>query len=42
MCIGNVLRDTAKEEGGPELLAKDPLYIRGKADICKRPLPACP
>lgn len=33
MCIGNVLRDTAKSENGLELIAKDPLFLRGKADI---------
>lgn len=33
MCIGNVLRDIAKDENGPELLARDPLFVRGKADI---------
>jgi hypothetical protein len=33
MCIANVLRDTAKEENGPELLEKDPLFIRARGDI---------
>ncbi len=35
MCIGNILRDEAKEENGEELLAKDPLFVRSKADISK-------
>ena len=39
MCIGNILRDTAKETNGEELLAKDPLFVRGKADISKFPPP---
>lgn len=33
LCIGNVLRNQAAEENGPELLAKDPLFVRAKADI---------
>jgi hypothetical protein len=33
MCIGNVLRETAKEPNGEGLLSKDPLFVRGKADI---------
>ncbi len=35
MCIGNILRDEAKEENGEELLTKDPLFVRAKADISK-------
>jgi hypothetical protein len=34
LCIGNILRQQAKEEGGLEALAKDPLFVRAKADIC--------
>jgi hypothetical protein len=33
MCIGNILREEAKLEGGEELLLKDPLFLRAKADI---------
>ncbi|KAL5089841.1 hypothetical protein Trisim1_004957 [Trichoderma cf. simile WF8] len=35
LCIGNVLRETAKESMGKELLAKDPLFVRAKADITR-------
>lgn len=35
MCIGNVLRETVKEPGGSDLLARDPLFVRAKADISK-------
>lgn len=35
LCIGNVLRETAREPGGEESLAKDPLFVRAKADIRK-------
>lgn len=35
MCIGNVLREEVKGEGGEELLSKDPLFVRAKADIGK-------
>lgn len=35
LCIGNVLKESAKELVGKELLAKDPLFIRAKADISK-------
>lgn len=33
MVIGDVLRDQAQVEGGEELLAKDPLFVRAKSDI---------
>ncbi|KAH8597289.1 fungal-specific transcription factor domain-containing protein [Bisporella sp. PMI_857] len=34
MCIGNILREVqANEENGEELLAKDPLFVKVKADI---------
>lgn len=33
LCIGSVLRETANEEDGPEMLAKDPLFVRGRTDI---------
>ncbi|KAL6861126.1 fungal-specific transcription factor domain-containing protein [Trichoderma novae-zelandiae] len=35
LCIGNVLREAAKEPLGKELLAKDPLFVRAKADITR-------
>ncbi|KAM4064668.1 fungal specific transcription factor [Hirsutella rhossiliensis] len=35
LCIGNVLREAAKEPGGKELLARDPLFGRGRADITR-------
>lgn len=36
LCIGSVLRETANEEDGVEMLAKDPLFVRGRGDIGKR------
>jgi hypothetical protein len=35
MCIGTILLEQVKEENGEELLAKDPLFIRAKTDICE-------
>ncbi|KAK0742230.1 fungal-specific transcription factor domain-containing protein [Apiosordaria backusii] len=35
LCIGNVLREVAKEENGEGELAKDPLFIRAKNDIVR-------
>lgn len=35
LCIGNVLKEAAKETVGKELLAKDPLFVRAKADITR-------
>ncbi|UKZ73536.1 hypothetical protein TrVFT333_001183 [Trichoderma virens FT-333] len=35
LCIGNVLREASKESLGKELLAKDPLFVRAKADITR-------
>jgi hypothetical protein len=35
MCIGNILREEAKLEGGEDLLQKDPLFLRAKADIAR-------
>ncbi|KAH8804762.1 fungal-specific transcription factor domain-containing protein [Xylogone sp. PMI_703] len=35
LCIGNVLREKAKEEGGEEALVKDPLFVRAKSDIVR-------
>ncbi|KOS21381.1 putative transcriptional regulatory protein [Escovopsis weberi] len=33
LCIGNVLREAAKEAGGKEAMIKDPLFVRAKSDI---------
>ncbi|KAK3352368.1 fungal-specific transcription factor domain-containing protein [Lasiosphaeria hispida] len=33
LCIGNVLKEVAKEPGGEENIAKDPLFVRAKSDI---------
>jgi hypothetical protein len=33
MCIGGILREEAKMDGGEDLLLKDPLFLRAKADI---------
>jgi hypothetical protein len=33
LVIGDVLREQANEEGGEELLMKDPLFVRAKSDI---------
>lgn len=33
LCIGSILRDQAKDENGADVLAKDPLFVRAKADI---------
>ena len=35
VCIGNVLREAVKEEGGKEMLARDPLFVRARSDIGK-------
>jgi hypothetical protein len=35
MCIGTILKDQGSEEQGEELLLRDPLFIRGKSDICE-------
>jgi hypothetical protein len=35
LCIGNVLREVAKEPGGEESMARDPLFVRARADIRK-------
>lgn len=35
VCIGNVLREAAKEPGGPEMLERDPVFVRARADIGK-------
>jgi hypothetical protein len=33
LTIGNVLQEQAKEEGGLDVVLKDPLFVRAKADI---------
>ncbi|KAK0643464.1 fungal-specific transcription factor domain-containing protein [Cercophora newfieldiana] len=33
LCIGNVLREVAREPGGEENMARDPLFVRARADI---------
>lgn len=33
VCIGNVLRESLREPGGKETLARDPLFVRARADI---------
>ncbi|ATY60780.1 Zn(II)2Cys6 transcription factor [Cordyceps militaris] len=35
VCIGNVLREALREPGGKETLARDPLFVRAKADITR-------
>jgi hypothetical protein len=33
LCIGNVLREVAREPGGEEAMGKDPLFVRARGDI---------
>ena len=33
LCIGNVLREVAREPGGGESMGKDPLFVRARGDI---------
>jgi hypothetical protein len=33
LCIGNVLKEAAREPGGADMMARDPLLVRAKADI---------
>ncbi|KAM3526289.1 hypothetical protein NHJ13051_003545 [Beauveria bassiana] len=35
VCIGNVLREALREPGGKEMLARDPLFVRARADITR-------
>lgn len=35
LCIGNILREEESKGNGEDLINKDPLFARGKADICK-------
>lgn len=39
LCMGNVLREAAKEPGGDDIAARDPLFARAKSDICEFPPP---
>lgn len=36
LCIGNVLREASRLSGGADLLNRDPLLVRAKADIGKK------
>ncbi|KAF3345603.1 GTPase-activating protein gyp10 [Verticillium dahliae VDG2] len=33
LCIGSVIREAAKQPGGTELVVRDPLFVRARADI---------
>jgi hypothetical protein len=35
LCIANVLRETAKEAAGKDMLTRDPLFVRARTDISK-------
>ncbi|UNI22001.1 hypothetical protein JDV02_007931 [Purpureocillium takamizusanense] len=35
LCIGNVLREVTREPRGKDLLLRDPLFVRAKADISR-------
>ncbi|KUI68550.1 hypothetical protein VM1G_04510 [Cytospora mali] len=35
LCIGSVLRETAMEPGGADILTKDQLFVRGRDDIAR-------
>ncbi|ROW15187.1 hypothetical protein VPNG_02921 [Cytospora leucostoma] len=35
LCIGSVLRETAREPGGIDVVNKDQLFIRGRSDIAR-------
>lgn len=37
LCIGGIIREALKEPGGEETVARDPLFVRAKADICESP-----
>jgi len=40
LCIGGVLTEALREPNGHETVARDPLFVRAKADICEsRPFP---
>jgi hypothetical protein len=33
LCIGGIIREALRDPAGPEAVAKDPLFVRAKADI---------
>ncbi|RGP63709.1 hypothetical protein FLONG3_9814 [Fusarium longipes] len=35
LCIGNVLKEATREPGGADMMARDPLLVRAKADITR-------
>jgi hypothetical protein len=35
LCIGGILQDESRVDGGLEIIERDPLFVRGKEDICK-------
>ncbi|KID61862.1 Zn(II)2Cys6 transcription factor, partial [Metarhizium hybridum] len=35
LCIANVLRETAKDAAGKDMLARDPLFVRARTDITR-------
>lgn len=35
LCIGNVLREAAKESGGIDIITRDPLFARARTDITR-------
>ncbi|TPX06973.1 uncharacterized protein E0L32_011118 [Thyridium curvatum] len=35
LCIGGIIREALKEPGGEETVARDPLFVRAKADISR-------
>ncbi|KAG5925615.1 hypothetical protein E4U42_004115 [Claviceps africana] len=35
LCIANVLRETAKDAAGKEMLTRDPLFVRARSDITR-------
>ncbi|KAG5977030.1 hypothetical protein E4U55_007102 [Claviceps digitariae] len=35
LCIANVLRETAKDAAGKEMLVRDPLFVRARSDITR-------
>lgn len=41
LCIGSVLQEALKEPGGYDLVARDPLFVRAKADICMFEFSSC-
>lgn len=35
MCVGNLLREAARAQGGEEVVGRDPLFVRARGDICE-------